>query len=352
MLNTLLRHIYTMHGIASVRFTWVPQKEYWIYAIADAIIARRGQGFTSTWTSRPWLVVDDWTATGQELANILLFTTSLMAWLTKEYYSKPFVAKKHSWAGEWTAWKPVSELVPSQHCPPTSSSSSSSSSDGKSVSGTKPVPLRTWLWENRKTKWSYVDSWFLVQIRHVCFMRGSSETPDIPPRPWHMKASKIQKNKLNMYRSHAPYALHSKKKVVPAWCLWFGIRFFTSLGRLPIWQLQLMDVANPVVRSLGLRSLHFHPTSQCAWEATLKVTPFGACSCRAEKGSNSEGYCMQRASTSSLIAASCETASFNPLSFQARKKRLKFALLKCKEHGAQAGPATSILLFIMVNLKI
>jgi len=113
-----------------------------------------------------------------------------------------------------------------------------------------------------------------------------------------------------------------------------------------------MDVANPVVRSLGLRSLHFHPTSQCAWEATLKVTPFGACSCRAEKGSNCEGYCMQRASTSSLIAASCETASFNPLSFQARKKRLKFALLKCKEHGAQAGPATSILLFIMVNLKI
>jgi len=59
MLNTLLRHIYTMHGIASVRFTWVPQKEDWIYAIADAIIARRGQGFTSTWTSRPWLVVDD-----------------------------------------------------------------------------------------------------------------------------------------------------------------------------------------------------------------------------------------------------------------------------------------------------
>lgn len=144
------------------------KKNYWIYAITDAIIARCGHGFTSTWASwilEPWLIVDDWTATGTELANILLFTASLMAWPSKEYYSKPVVANKTH--REWTAWKPVSERVSAQHCPPpTSSSSSSSSSDGRSVSGTKPVPLRTWLWENGMTKWSYVDSWFLIQIRH------------------------------------------------------------------------------------------------------------------------------------------------------------------------------------------
>ncbi len=88
------------------------------------------------------------------------------------------------------------------------------------------------------------------------------------------------------------------KKVVPDLRLWFGICFFTSLGRLPFWQPQLIEVASikkAVVRNSTqtwcgrvwiseCKNLPFPPS--CAWEATLKVTPFGACSRRTKKRPN------------------------------------------------------------------
>lgn len=116
MLNTLHRHIYTMHGIASVGFTWVPQKEYWIYSWCHhrTPCARFHKYLDFKALVGCWWLNSHWTRAGKHIAfhNIIDVLTH------KRRLFKTVRGQKTSWAGEWTAWKPVSEIVPSQHCPP------------------------------------------------------------------------------------------------------------------------------------------------------------------------------------------------------------------------------------------
>ncbi len=192
----------------------------YLYASADAIIAH-GRSFTKVilefW--RPWSHQATTTKSGAQtkaiciyltmfllifgqpqLANILLFTASLMAWLKGVLFKVVLTSwwfpfgeqsllqrvlscdssvcgtlarnQRLSTATCCHNWKLCKKLMAFQEerlpnmAPPTSSfSSSSSSSDGKSASGTKPVPLRAWLWEHEMTKWTcVVSTWHMSEL--------------------------------------------------------------------------------------------------------------------------------------------------------------------------------------------